>query len=155
MHGIRRYSSSRTKACDEQAQPGTRTTRRHRGGLIIVIGEFLLNGIVLGEQFSAHRTTLGLGDPTAAELAVGAVLTLSYGIVLMWIYAAIRPRFGPGPRTALVAALTFWAIAYVLFLLSIWANGFVTFEYAMVSIAWGFFEAPIAALAGAALYRDR
>lgn len=123
-------------------------------GIIIVIGEFLLNGVFLGEQFSAHRAKLGLGDPTVAELSVGATLTLSYGIVLMWIYAAIRPRFGPGPRTALIAGLTFWAIAYVLFLLSIWANGFVTIEFALVSIAWGLFEAPIAALAGAALYRE-
>lgn len=124
-------------------------------GLIIVVGEAMLNGVVLGEQFSAHRETFGLGDPSAAELAVGAVLTVCYGIILMWIYAAIRPRFGAGPRTAIIAALTFWAVAYLLFLLSVWANGFVTLEFALVSIAWGFFEAPVAALAGAALYRER
>ena len=27
------------------------------------------------------------------------------GILTVWVYAAIRPRFGPGPRTALTAAL--------------------------------------------------
>jgi hypothetical protein len=27
------------------------------------------------------------------------------GILVIWTYAAIRPRFGPGPRTAVRAAL--------------------------------------------------
>lgn len=124
-------------------------------GLVIVVGELILNGIILADQFAAHREDIGLGEPTATDLAVGAVVTLAYGIVLVWIYAAIRPRFGPGIKTALIAALTFWSIAYLLFLTSIWVNGFVSAEFAAVSILWGLFEAPIAALAGARLYRDR
>ncbi len=123
-------------------------------GLVIVVGEFILNGVILGDQFAAHRESIGLGEPTAVELAVGAVITIAYGVVLIWIYAAIRPRFGPGVKTALIAALTFWAIAYLLFLTSIWANGFVSVEFAVASIIWGLFEAPVAALIGGWLYRE-
>jgi hypothetical protein len=123
-------------------------------GLVIVIGEYILNGIILVNEFSAQREKYGLGDPTAAELTVGAIITVLYGVILIWIYAVIRPRFGPGPRTALIAAATFWAIAYVLFLGSLWANSIVSVKFAVVSILWGMVEAPIAALIGAGLYRE-
>ncbi len=123
-------------------------------GLVIVIGEFILNGIVLGDEFVAARENAGLGVPSVAELSVGVVITLVYGIVLIWIYAAIRPRFGPGPKTALIAALTFWCVAYLLFLSSISANGFVSVQFAVVSILWGLIEAPLAALAGAWIYSE-
>lgn len=123
-------------------------------GLVIVAGEYILNGIILGAEFFAQREKLGLGDPTAGQLAVGAFITVVYGIVLIWIYAAIRPRFGPGPGTAVIAGLTFWSIAYFLFLASLWANGLVTVRFAAVSIIWGLFEAPVAALAGAWLYHE-
>jgi hypothetical protein len=33
------------------------------------------------------------------------------GPAAVWFYAAIRPRFGAGPRTALIAALWVWIIS--------------------------------------------
>ena len=30
------------------------------------------------------------------------------GISTMWLYAAIRPRYGPGPKTAVVAGFALW-----------------------------------------------
>jgi hypothetical protein len=30
------------------------------------------------------------------------------GIATVWLYAAIRPRFGPGPKTALIAGMGVW-----------------------------------------------
>ena len=32
------------------------------------------------------------------------------GIGLIWLYAAIRPRYGPGPRTAAIAGFVMWLI---------------------------------------------
>jgi hypothetical protein len=123
-------------------------------GLVIVVGEYILNGIILFSEFTSQRQRFGLGEPTAGELTVGAIITVLYGVILVWIYAAIRPRFGPGPRTALIAAATFWAIAYVLFLASLWASSLVSMKFAVVSILWGVLEAPIAALIGARVYRE-
>ncbi len=123
-------------------------------GLVIVVGEYILNGIILFSEITSQRQKFGLGDPTAGELTIGAIITVLYGVTLIWIYAAIRPRFGPGPRTALIAAATFWAIAYVLFLATLWANGLVSMKFAVVSILWGMLEAPVAALIGASFYRE-
>ena len=123
-------------------------------GLVILAGEYILNAIILGTEFADWRERCGLGALTAGQLVVGTIITIVYGIILIWIYAAIRPRFGPGPKTAVIAGLTFWSVAYLLFLASLWASGFVTAHFATVSIVWGLFEAPIAAVAGGWLYRE-
>jgi len=36
------------------------------------------------------------------------------GIVAVWLYAVARPRFGPGPRTALITGFAYWVIGYVI-----------------------------------------
>lgn len=41
-------------------------------------------------------------------------LNLAAGVWIMWLYAAIRPRFGPGPKTASISAVAGWvAIAII------------------------------------------
>lgn len=32
------------------------------------------------------------------------------GITIIWLYAAIRPRFNPGPRTAAIAGIAYWIV---------------------------------------------
>jgi hypothetical protein len=43
----------------------------------------------------------------------GAVIFLIWGflsgIALIWLYVAVRPRFGPGARTAALTGFAFWA----------------------------------------------
>ena len=43
-----------------------------------------------------------------AVYALSRIVLLSVGILTIWLYAAIRPRYGPGPKTAAVAALAVW-----------------------------------------------
>jgi hypothetical protein len=43
------------------------------------------------------------------------VMDLVLGILLVWTYAAIRPRFGPGFKTAVYAAVLFWILAGIFF----------------------------------------
>ena len=74
-------------------------------GLLFNIGDFLINGYLLTAEYQATLTRLGL-DAAAME-SVGAmvcwvVIDFVFGLLIVWNYAAIRPRFGPGPpdRTA-------------------------------------------------------
>ena len=123
-------------------------------GLVINVGEFILNGLILADDLDALRSVLGLSPPSAIQLAAGSGIMFVYGIALIWIYAAIRPRFGPGPMTAMIAGLTFWVIAYVLFTTTLLASGMFTARLTLISILWGVVEAPVAALIGASLYRE-
>jgi len=37
---------------------------------------------------------------------------IAFGLLMVWPYAAIRPRFGAGPMTAVVGGLFFWISVY-------------------------------------------
>jgi hypothetical protein len=76
------------------------------------------------------------------------------GIVLVLGYACIRTRLGPGPKTAIIAGLFAWFAVYVycgvidgvLFGMPVGTMGLV--------LVWGLVEYPLAALAGAWLYKE-
>ena len=77
-------------------------------GVVLNIGDFLINGMLLAEQQAADLKRLGL-DPAAMESFAGIlpwiVVDFLYGLLIVWTYAAIRPRFGPGVSTAIIAGL--------------------------------------------------
>ncbi len=123
-------------------------------GLVLNIGEYVLNHFVLVEQWSAFMADAQMGTFGAGRIAAFIVLTFLFGIVLVWIYAAIRPRFGPGPKTAVIAGLIMWAIGWLLIGASFAVAKMYPVGLTVGSIVWGLFEVPIAALAGAWLYRE-
>jgi len=123
-------------------------------GLVLNIGEYVLNELILAAQWSAFMAESGMAEFSTGQLASFAIITFLFGIVLIWIYAAIRPRFGPGPKTAVIAGLTMWAIAWLLFGATLFAAGIYPMRLTVTTIVWGLFEAPIAAVAGAWLYRE-
>lgn len=123
-------------------------------GFVLNIGEYVLNDIVLAEQWAAFMAESGMGAFGAGQVASIVVITFLFGIALIWIYAAIRPRFRAGPRTAIIAGLTMWAVAWLLIGASFFAAGMVPAGLTVTTIVWGLFEVPIAALAGAWLYRE-
>jgi len=52
-----------------------------------------------------------LSQPTLTGLVTYAVAVLLVGgPAAVWFYAAIRPRFGPGPKTATYAGLWIWLV---------------------------------------------
>ena len=53
-------------------------------------------------------TTLDEPGSSTALRAVVAIMPLVLGISTMWLYAAIRPRHGPGPKTAALAGFALW-----------------------------------------------
>jgi hypothetical protein len=55
------------------------------------------------------RAVEAAGRPVIAALPF--ILSLAIGIWTMWLYAAIRPRYGPGPKTAALAGCALWVVA--------------------------------------------
>ena len=52
----------------------------------------------------------GLRAPSRYLLVFSLSVNLAMGIWAMWLYAAIRPRFGPGPKAAVIAASAWWVM---------------------------------------------
>jgi hypothetical protein len=75
------------------------------------------------------------------------------GIVLVWLYASIRPRYGPGPKTAVIAGLTIWLITRLAFA-AWWFTGLYSFGVVAASAVGGLVAAVAGGLAGCALYKE-
>lgn len=123
-------------------------------GLVLNIGEFLLNGIVLEAQMKEFSRAHGFADPSPAFFVVAIVITFVLGIVMVWLYALIRPRLGPGVRTALVASLIMWfGICFYTGIIYMMVLGIPT-NVMMIGLAWGLVEYALGAIAGAWLYKE-
>jgi MFS family permease len=123
-------------------------------GLVINIGETLLNTVVLGEQMNAQFARLNLPPMTGGVIGIFVALCFLLGIVLTWVYAAIRPRYGAGPKTAMMAAAAVWFCAYLFPGIGQIAMGVFTPQLMGLSLLWGFFEVMLAGVAGAYLYQE-
>ena len=89
-------------------------------GVVLNIIDFLSNGVLLSARMQADANAFkpGLGDQmgamSGAQIAVYVFFDLIIGFLLVWTYAAIRPRFGPGPRTAAYVGLLFFVFGLIL-----------------------------------------
>ncbi len=123
-------------------------------GLILNVGEFLLNEVVFVKQMEEMVRRLGTARPGASFIGVAVLLTFLLGIVIVWVYAMIRPRFGPGAKTAGIAGFIGWFCVYFY---SGVLNGTLFGVHSTMIVAglvWGVIEYLLAAVAGAWLYKE-
>jgi hypothetical protein len=123
-------------------------------GLILDIGEYVLNDVVLAKQMAVVLRKFGVPEPGTNFIVIAVVMTFILGIVLVWLYALIRSRLGPGPKTAVVAAVIMW---FGVYLYTGIINGTlfqIPVNLILIGFVWGLVEYILAALAGAALYNE-
>jgi len=126
-------------------------------GLVMNVSEAALHGGVLGGDAVALFEKHGIpasGEPWQMGLLVG--MTFLLGIATVWLYAAIRPRYGAGPGTALRAGAAVFVLAHLWSGVYLGAGfaGLITPRLAWVPVVWGLFEAMAGALVGGWLYRE-
>jgi hypothetical protein len=123
-------------------------------GVVLNLGEMLLNMQIVSDDWDAALQAIGKGPISSDAVAIFIVLMFALGILAVWVYAAIRPRFGPGPKTAVCAGLVVWALTYAWPALSgIPMDVFPAWLF-IISMIWGLFEVPLATLAGAWFYKE-
>jgi hypothetical protein len=123
-------------------------------GLVLNIGEFLLNGVVLASEMKAFNAQHGFTDPGNNFLIVAVVLTFVMGVVLVLGYACIRTRLGPGVKTAIIAGLFAWFAVYFYCGIIYGVLLAVPMGVIAMSTVWGLVEYLVAAIAGAWLYKE-
>ena len=125
-------------------------------GLVINIGEFILNEPILGRQWVAAMESLNRQPiaNSAGNIGIFVVSGFILGIIMIWTYAAIRPRMGAGPSTAICAGLLVWFFVYLYPSGYFMAMNLFPRSMILLAVVWGLFEIPIAALAGGWLYQE-
>jgi hypothetical protein len=76
------------------------------------------------------------------------------GIAAVWLYAAIRPRYGAGPKTAIRAGLVTWAVAVFLASLGNYPLGLFPTRLQVITSIVALVEIVVATLVGARLYKE-
>jgi len=124
-------------------------------GALIDVVEGGLSGALFGGQFRSELAARGL-DLSVGPL--GAVFFTAWGFVLgfvsVWLYAAVRPRLGPGPRTAVLVALAIWLVSGVLPHLRDATLGILSLNLSLKFIALQLAWQIAATLLGAFIYRE-
>ena len=123
-------------------------------GVVLNIGEYLLNEPILGDQWQTAMESLNRTPPGGSTIILFVVMTFVLGIAAVWLYAAIRPRYGAGPKTAICAGLTVWFFVWLWAGIGYLAMGLFPTNLILISVIWGLFEMPIATVAGAWLYKE-
>ena len=122
-------------------------------GLIISISEYVLNTYVMAGDTSELLQRLGLAEIGTNQIIGFIVLTFVLGIVMIWLYAAIRPRFGAGVKTAIIAAVVVWIFGLLSGLSDV-IVGLIPAGTLVLPAVWGLVETIVAAVAGAWVYQE-
>lgn len=123
-------------------------------GVVLNIGEFILNEPVLGEEWAAAMSARNLPEPGGAEIFWYVFMTFVLGLALVYLYAAIRPRYGPGVRTAIYAGLIVWFLVWLWCFGSLGIGGMFPTNIVVITLIWGLVEVPLATVVGAWLYSE-
>jgi hypothetical protein len=135
------------------------------GGRVFLGG--LLAGLVVLALKSAVMALFGLrewkavlealGRPfqiTAGFAVVWIAMFFALGIATIWLYAAIRPRFGPGPKTAIYAGLAAWFVGALLPEMAFGSQGLFPLRLLIMDVGAYLVVIVAAAIAGAWVYKE-
>lgn len=124
-------------------------------GLIINAVEFVMNMFVLAEAWAEVMKSFG----KSSEFGPGPIIIFNLigfaaGIGAVWLYAAIRPRFGAGVKTAIYAGLALWFFYGVLPFAGFLAMDLFPARLLYIGVSYFLVEAVAATVAGAWLYQE-
>jgi hypothetical protein len=123
-------------------------------GAVIFVIEGIASQLYAGPMEAAlaeHNLSISM---SVGGFVTAALVSLFVGIALVWFYAAARPRFGPGPKTAALVAAFFWLGATVTSVLGYRMVGLYPDALLLQWIALGLVEMILAAMAGGWIYRE-
>src|ERR1700686_96444 len=123
-------------------------------GLVISIGNFLINRVLLRDAMNADFSRLHVAEPGSDFIAKAVVMTFILGIAIVYLYAAIRPRFGAGVKTALCAGLLAWFFVFLYTRVLLGMVLRMPVDLIVKGIALGLIVYVIGAVAGAWLYKE-
>ena len=123
-------------------------------GFIVNCSEFVLNTFVIGAQMEAAMKAMNVPAMDNTQIPAFLVLGFLMGIVTVWLYAAIRPRFGPGVATASYAALAVWFLAYAYPTAFLMVMHVFPRKAMAIGVVWGLVEILVAGVAGAWAYTE-
>ena len=124
-------------------------------GIVANVFSYIVDGVILAPQWAAGMKALGKSDFTTNQILGFLALGLASGVFTIWLYAAIRPRYGAGPKTAVFAGVAAWFAGALLPNVAFMSVvGLYAADLTTMTTIGGLVGSIAGALAGAALYQE-
>ena len=135
-----------------------KTGRVVLGGLLAGVIVFVSTAariLVLREQIVGFIESHGLQGLGQTEGFVFlAVYSAALGILIVWLYAALRPRFGAGSTTAILGGMFYWISIDLVPYAALLRFDLIPIGGVLVHWIWTVVEIPVASLVGAWVYQE-
>jgi hypothetical protein len=125
-------------------------------GVVLFVGGWVVDGMLLAVRWQAQMGSMGKQmDMSGTGMVAVVVWALLLGIILVWLYAAIRAQYRPGVGTAVTAAVLAWLLSCVLPNLFLWGMNLFGPKLLAATTAGALVYMIIAAVAGAWVYKPK
>lgn len=126
-------------------------------GLVLNALDFVTYSYIVGAKLAssmdAVNPSLSAAMSTSRAMVTSIVIDFLMGIVLVWLYAALRPRYGPGPRNALLSAFFVWLVSAFAFSM-FHTMGMMSLHLWLLMACIALVNLGLAALVGGRLYSE-
>jgi hypothetical protein len=123
-------------------------------GVVLNIIDGVLYGVVWKDQMAAVMTSINRPPMGNAQMPWYIFLDFVAGIFLVWLYAAVRPRFGAGPGTAVKSGVAAWFCGGLLVMLFQWPMHIMAASFTITTTLVTLVEWPLATVIGAKFYTE-
>lgn len=124
-------------------------------GLVADALAYLVDGVLLSERWSDGMAFLNHSQFSAMQWIWFNVLGLVGGLIAIWVYVGIRPRFGPGPLTAVYAAIAVWTLtSFIPNFEFMWVLRLFDHHLTIFTTLGALVEIVVGTVLGAALYQE-
>lgn len=124
-------------------------------GVVINVIEYIANGVLMRDAWTSAMQAMGKSEGfTTGAMVMFAGCGFLLGIASVWLYAAIRTRYGAGPNTAIRAGLAAWAIGSFIPSLASYPMGSFPTSLLVISTIVALVEIILGTMAGAQLYKE-
>jgi hypothetical protein len=120
---------------------------------IELVWEGLIGTALLNDALTSLRGVAGVTEWSLRDQALNMAIALFNCLMMIWLYASLRPMFGVGPRTALIAGAFVFAFVFA-FELNHVNLGFIPYRLALVDAIDLVIELPLSLIVGAQVYES-
>jgi len=136
---------------------GINTGRVVTGGLVAgsirLVGDGITTALIFAPIYGAEMARVSPAPPAPSAMIGVVTINLLLGIALVFVYAAMRPRFGPGSGTAVRAGLTLWSVAALVWGVTV-TMGIFSLGFWIARSIGSLVTVLLAAYVGAMLYKE-
>jgi hypothetical protein len=124
-------------------------------GVVMDLLGYLVDGLLLAQSWSDDMILIGKSEFSTTQLIEFNLLGIITGLIAVWIYAAIRPRFGAGVKTAVYAGIAVWIVGVLVPNASfMYVAGLFSRHLTLYTTLGGLVEVVAGTIAGMVLYKE-